>query len=157
VERSGADPSRLKIELTESLLARNVEDIIAKMAALKARGIGFSLDDFGTGYSSLTYLKRLPLSQIKIDKSFVRDVLNDPNDAAIARTIVALGDSLGLDVVAEGVETEGQLRFLTSHGCHAYQGYLFSHPVPVERFDALVADKERAVGAEAPATIKTQE
>ena len=133
LERTGADPQKLKLELTESLLLENVEETIAKMTALKKRGVGFSLDDFGTGYSSLAYLKRLPLDQLKIDQSFVRDVLTDPNDAAIARTIVALGRSLGLSVMAEGVETEAQRDFLAHHGCHAYQGFLFNQPLPAER------------------------
>ena len=129
---SGADPHRLKLELTESLLLDDIGDTIAKMTALKALGLGFSLDDFGTGYSSLSYLKRLPLDQLKIDQSFVRDVLTDPNDAAIARTIVALGQSLGLAVIAEGVETQGQRAFLLASGCRAFQGYLFGRPGPVE-------------------------
>ena len=135
VDYLGTRPDRLKLELTESLLLENAEDIIAKMLALRARGVGFSMDDFGTGYSSLSYLKRLPLDQLKIDQSFVRDVLTDPNDAAIARTIVALGQNLGLAVIAEGVETEAQREFLEAHGCHAYQGYLFSRPLPVEGFE----------------------
>ena len=116
------------------MLLTDVEDIIAKMDALKAQGVGFSLDDFGTGYSSLSYLKRLPLDQLKIDKSFVRDILSDPNDAAIARTIVALAHSLGLAVVAEGVEDRGQLAFLLEHGCQTFQGYLFGHPVTARQF-----------------------
>jgi EAL domain-containing protein (putative c-di-GMP-specific phosphodiesterase class I) len=136
--QTGANPRRLKLELTESLLAENVEDVIEKMTALRLLGINFSLDDFGTGYSSLSYLKRLPLSQLKIDQSFVRDVLTDPNDAAIARTIVLLGQSLGLAVIAEGVETEGQRQFLADIGCIAYQGYLFSRPLPIEQFEAFV-------------------
>lgn len=130
-----ADPRRLKLELTESLLVDNVSGTVEKMHALKARGIGFSLDDFGTGYSSLSYLKRLPLDQLKIDQSFVHDVLLDPNDAAIARTIVALARSLGLGVMAEGVESAQQRDFLVSVGCHAYQGYFFSRPVPIDAFD----------------------
>ena len=138
LKNTGANPQRLKLELTESLLVHDVEEIIEKMFALKAKGIGFSLDDFGTGYSSLSYLKRLPLDQLKIDQSFVRDVLIDPNDAAIARTIVALGQSLGLGVIAEGVETLAQRDFLAGVGCHAYQGYLFSRPVPLEDFIRLV-------------------
>ena len=131
--RTGARPDRLKIELTESLLLNDVEDIIAKMATLKAHGVGFSLDDFGTGYSSLSYLKRLPLDQLKIDQSFVRDVLTDPNDAAIVRTILALAESLDLAVVAEGVETQGQLDFLRQSGCRAFQGYFFGRPAPVQQ------------------------
>ena len=113
-------------------------DIVGKMTALKAYGVGFSLDDFGTGYSSLSYLKRLPLDQLKIDQSFVRDVLTDPNDAAIARTIVALGQSLNLAVMAEGVETTGQHDFLLAHGCHYCQGYLFSRPLPEAQFRAFL-------------------
>ena len=130
LEDTGANPLNLKIELTESLLVDEVEVTVAKMSALKALGVGFALDDFGTGYSSLAYLKRLPLDQLKIDQSFVHDVLSDPNDAVIARTIIALGQSLGLDVIAEGVETEPQRDFLARHGCSAYQGYLFGRPMP---------------------------
>jgi len=134
IERTGADPRRIKLELTESLLVANVENTIDTMYALKEKGIGFALDDFGTGYSSLTYLKRLPLDQLKIDQSFVRDVLTDPNDAAIARTILGLGHTLGLDVIAEGVETADQRNFLAMHGCRAFQGYLFGRPVTAEQF-----------------------
>ncbi len=139
IEFTGAPPHRLKLELTESLLLENTEDIIAKMIALKARGVGFSMDDFGTGYSSLSYLKRLPLDQLKIDQSFVQDIMSDSNDAAIARTIVALGQSLGLSVIAEGVETTGQRDLLERSGCHAYQGYLFSRPLPLDAFEDFVA------------------
>jgi diguanylate cyclase (GGDEF)-like protein/PAS domain S-box-containing protein len=137
VSRTGANPRRLKLELTESLLVTDVDDIIEKMYDLKAKGVGFSLDDFGTGYSSLFYLKRLPLDQLKIDKTFVRDILIDPNDAAIARTIVTLADSLGLGVIAEGVETEAQKDCLVHLGCHFYQGYLFSRPLPLPEFEAF--------------------
>lgn len=135
---TGANPKKLKLELTESLLVSHVENTIAKMAALKAHGVGFSLDDFGTGYSSLSYLKRLPLDQLKIDQGFVRDILIDPNDAAIAKMVVALAESLGLTVIAEGVEIEAQRDFLARLGCHAYQGYLFSRPLPLEAFEAFV-------------------
>jgi len=135
---AGADGHQLKLEMTEGLLLQDVEDTIDKMGQLKGYGVGFSLDDFGTGYSSLSYLKRLPLDQLKIDQSFVRDVLTDPNDAAIARTVVALGTSLGLRVIAEGVETEAQREFLERHHCHAWQGYLLSPPVAVAEFEALV-------------------
>ena len=137
LNQTGADPRRLKLELTESLLLGDVADIIVKMNTLKAEGVGFSLDDFGTGYSSLTYLKRLPLDQLKIDQSFVRDILTDPNDAAIARTIIALADSMGLDVIAEGVETDQQRQFLAGLNCHAFQGYLFGRPMPSEAFADL--------------------
>ena len=133
-----ADPRQLKLELTESLLLGDIEDTIARMVQLKSEGVGFSLDDFGTGYSSLSYLKRLPLDQVKIDQSFVRDVLTDPNDAAIVRTILALAKSLDLEVVAEGVETTGQLSFLRLHGCEGFQGYLFGRPGPAETIDALL-------------------
>jgi len=138
LERSGANPQRLKLELTESLLVRNVEDMIVKMNTLKARGVGFSLDDFGTGYSSLSYLKRLPLDQLKIDQSFVRDILVDPNDAAIAQMVVALANSMGLTVIAEGVETEAQRDALAHLGCLTYQGYLFGRPVPMAKFEDYV-------------------
>ncbi|SAL61118.1 bifunctional diguanylate cyclase/phosphodiesterase [Caballeronia humi] len=153
IGHTGARANRLKLELTESVLVDNVQDIIRKMYALKAKGVVFSLDDFGIGYSSLSYLKRLPLDQLKIDQSFVRDVLVDPNDATIARTIVALAQSLGLGVIAEGVETEAQRDFLAGAGCHAYQGYYFCRPVAIEAFEAFVsrcdpwrnANRERAV------------
>ena len=135
IQYTGANPRRLKLELTESMLVKDVEDTIDKMTRLKAQGIGFSLDDFGTGYSSLSYLKRLPLDQLKIDQSFVRDLMTDPNDASIARTVIALGHSLGLNVIAEGVETAEQKAFLAAQGCDAYQGYLFGRPVPIADFE----------------------
>lgn len=134
LDETGADPTKLKLELTESLLLQDIEGIIVKMTSLKTRGIGFSLDDFGTGYSSLAYLKRLPLDQLKIDQSFVRDLLTDPNDNEIARTIVALAENMKLEVIAEGVETEEQRDRLASHGCYTYQGYFFGKPVPIESF-----------------------
>ncbi len=133
IDSHGIEARHLKLELTESLLLDDVDDTIAKMAALKRRGVSFSLDDFGTGYSSLSYLKSLPIEQLKIDQSFVRDLLSDPNDAAIARAIITLADSLGLTVIAEGVETEAQRDFLAAQGCHAYQGYLFGRPVAVDQ------------------------
>jgi diguanylate cyclase (GGDEF)-like protein/PAS domain S-box-containing protein len=139
LERTGANPHRLKLELTESLLIEDVEGVIFKMNALMARGVTFSLDDFGTGYSSLSYLQRLPLNQLKIDQGFVRDILINPNDAAIAKMVVALADSLGLTVIPEGVETQAQRDFLLSLGCHHFQGYLFSRALPVQEFEALLA------------------
>ena len=129
---AAANPRLLKLELTESLLLHDVEGSILKMQALRTLGVGFSLDDFGTGYSSLSYHKRLPLDQLKIDQSFVRDVLTDPNDATIACTVITLARSLGLDVVAGGVETEGQRAFLLRNGCRQFQGYLFGRTGPAE-------------------------
>ncbi len=138
LDHTGARPERLKLELTESLLISDVEDIITKMVALKETGVGFSLDDFGTGYSSLSYLKRLPLDQLKIDQGFVRDILTDPNDAAIAKMVIALANSMGLAVIAEGVELNTQREFLAQLGCNAYQGYLFGKPLPLDQFEAMV-------------------
>ncbi len=137
--QTGADPYKLKLELTESLLVSNVEDVIQKMTALKAQGIGFSLDDFGTGYSSLAYLKRLPLAQLKIDQGFVRDMLTDSNDAAIARMVIALSESMGISAIAEGVEEEAQRAMLAQLGCRHFQGYLFGRPMAVSDFEAYVA------------------
>jgi EAL domain-containing protein (putative c-di-GMP-specific phosphodiesterase class I) len=134
MERTGVSPRRLKLELTESALVHDMDDIIQKMVELKALGVDFSLDDFGTGYSSLSYLKRLPLDQLKIDKSFVNDVLTDPNDAAIAHMVIELGKNLGFSVIAEGVETQGQCDFLAQNGCHLFQGYLFCRPISSPQF-----------------------
>ena len=129
-------PGRLKLELTESMMVHDVDDIIAKMHAIRGLGVRFSLDDFGTGYSSLSQLKRLPLDQLKIDQSFVREVMHSTNDAAIARTVVALGQTLGLEVIAEGVETEAQRDYLRGMGCYHCQGYLFSKPLDSDKFRA---------------------
>lgn len=136
--KTGANPRRLKLEITEGLVLSDVVDSIAKMKALKTHGVGFSMDDFGTGYLSLSYLLQLPLEQLKIDQCFVRDILSDPNDAAIAKIVIALAESLGLTVIAEGVEMEAQRVFLASLGCHAYQGFLFSSPLPLNEFEAFV-------------------
>jgi EAL domain-containing protein (putative c-di-GMP-specific phosphodiesterase class I) len=138
LHESGAKPAQLKLELTESLLLVNVDDIIAKMRELKLLGICFSLDDFGTGYSSLQYIKLLPLDQLKIDKSFVHDINSDTNDAAIVKTIIVMSEALGLNVIAEGVETQAQRDFLDHQGCHSFQGYLFGKPLPIEEFEALL-------------------
>jgi EAL domain-containing protein (putative c-di-GMP-specific phosphodiesterase class I) len=133
-EETGVQPSSLKLELTESLLVSDFTHTAHTMAMLKQRGISFSLDDFGTGYSSLAYLRKLPLDQLKIDQSFMRDVLTDQNDASIVRSIIALGDSLGLQVIAEGVETPGQRQFLSDAGCFIYQGFLYQHALSSEHF-----------------------
>ena len=148
LRRAGANPARLKLELTESLLVGDVQAAIEKMEALRTHGISFALDDFGTGYSSLSYLRRMPLDQLKIDESFVREVHRNDNDAAIARTVVALAQSLGLGVIAEGVETELQRNFLAGSGCHAYQGYYFSEQLAAEAFERFAGD---GVGADATA------
>lgn len=132
LDQSGANPTKLKLELTESLVLDNIEDSIRKMDALRVLGVRFSMDDFGTGQSSLTYLKRLPLTQLKIDQSFVRDIVQDANDAVIVQTIIGMAKNLGLSVIAEGVETSEQLDYLRSYGCPAFQGYLFGRPVPAE-------------------------
>ena len=131
LERSGANPRLLRLEITESLLVDDMGDVIQKMSQLRAVGLRFSLDDFGTGYSSLAYLRQLSLEQLKIDQSFVRDVLTNASDAAIAQTVLTLGQTLGLTVVAEGVETQAQCDFLKRHGCRMFQGYLFGRPLPL--------------------------
>ena len=128
----------LKLELTESVVLNDVSDVTDKMYALKALGVTLSMDDFGTGYSSLSYLKQLPLDQIKIDQSFVRDITTDPNDAVMVKTIIDLANNFRLNVIAEGVETDSQFRFLKEHGCLSYQGYLFSRPVPIDECERLL-------------------
>jgi diguanylate cyclase (GGDEF)-like protein/PAS domain S-box-containing protein len=128
----------LKLEITEGIVIQNLEDTIAKMRRLKQLGVSFAMDDFGTGYSSLTYLKRLPVDALKIDQSFIRDATTDPNDAEIIRAIVAMARSLNLKIIAEGVEKPEQLAFLAELDCHVYQGYLFSEPLTLERFEALL-------------------
>ena len=138
VKRHAINPELLKLELTEGLLVENIEDTIETMNALSEVGVQISLDDFGTGYSSLQYLKRLPINQLKIDQSFVRDIATDSNDKAIVRTIIAMAQSMGLDVIAEGVETEAQRQFLLDENCLYYQGYLFSKPLPIEQFTELL-------------------
>jgi EAL domain-containing protein (putative c-di-GMP-specific phosphodiesterase class I) len=129
--QTGANPTRLELELTESQLLDDVPGVIAKMDALRALGVRLSLDDFGTGYSSLAMLKRLPLNQLKIDQAFVRDMLVDPQDAAIIRAIITMGESLSLNVIAEGVELVEQRDALLALGCRHYQGYLFGRPQPI--------------------------
>ena len=146
----GADAAKLKLELTESMLVDNVDEVIAKITQLKTSGVGFSLDDFGTGYSSLAYLQRLPLDQLKIDQSFVRDLHNNPNDAVIARSIINLAHSLNLSVIAEGVENAEQYNFLLAHGCNLFQGYMFSPAVHAEQLQEWIQARPSVVAAVAP-------
>ena len=148
--RTGAKPASLKLELTESMLFENIEEIIDKMNALRACGLRFALDDFGTGYSSLSYLKRLPLDQLKIDRSFVRDILDDIGSSAIAKSVISLGNALGLTVIAEGVETVEQRDFLTGLGCNCFQGYLFGRPIPPREFQSLWIDANAAPSLSLP-------
>ncbi len=138
IQRHAINPALLKLELTESMLLQNIEDIIATMNTLKAVGVRFSLDDFGTGFSSLQYLKKLPLNQLKIDRSFVSDLVANSSDKEIVCTIIAMAHNLNLDVIAEGVETEEQRQYLFNAGCSHFQGYLFSKPVPIDQFEALL-------------------
>jgi EAL domain-containing protein (putative c-di-GMP-specific phosphodiesterase class I) len=138
MESFSINPSRLKLELTESLVLDHVDDAIIKMQELGNIGVRFSMDDFGTGYSSLSYLTQLPLEQLKIDHSFVRNIGVKPSDALIVQAIISMARSLGVDVIAEGVETEDQRSFLAQHGCVLCQGYLFSKPVPLDEFERLL-------------------
>lgn len=142
IETFGIDATRLKIELTESVMVANPELVTAKMHVLRAVGIGMALDDFGTGYSSLGYLRQLPLTQLKIDRSFVQSVTENQRNAALVRSIIQMGLDLELDVIAEGVETVEQVQFLTQNGCQAYQGYLFGKPMALADF--MRSDKQAA-------------
>ncbi|MDD5214340.1 MAG: EAL domain-containing protein [Methylococcales bacterium] len=141
LELTGANPTRLKLEITESMVVDNVQETIAKMHTLKKLGISFSMDDFGTGYSSLSYLQKLPLDQLKIDQSFVRNLSFDGHDSAIVKTIINLGENLSLNIIAEGVETDMQRDYLSKFGCLIFQGYLFSRPLPEDEFMAMVFSK----------------
>lgn len=143
IEQTRIDPSRLELELTESLMVENIEEVIAKMTRLKEMGVSFSLDDFGTGYSSLSYLKRLPFDVLKIDQSFVRDILVDENDAMICKSTIVLAESMGLSVIAEGVETLDQRNRLEAFGCKCYQGYLLSRPLPADEFETFLTNCRR--------------
>ncbi|MEJ7929360.1 EAL domain-containing protein [Ramlibacter sp. AN1015] len=149
IAQSGVTPNKLKLELTETLLADGFDITVAKMGSLKRMGVALSLDDFGMGYSSLAYLKRLPLDQLKIDREFVKDVLTDAHDAAIARTIIGLAQSLHLGVVAEGVENEAQRDFLAQHGCDGFQGYLYCKPVSLEQLESFIDENAAATAQHA--------
>jgi EAL domain-containing protein (putative c-di-GMP-specific phosphodiesterase class I) len=144
IEQTGIDPAKLKLEITENILILNTEKVVEKMQALKDYGVTFSLDDFGTGFSSLNYLKSLPLSQLKIDRSFVSHMEKNQKDAKIVKSTISLGRDLGLDVIAEGVETNQQLAFLKKHKCRLFQGFLFSQALPKKEFEAFLADTNRA-------------
>ena len=139
VQHHAINPMLLKLEITESLLLEKVEDTIATMNALNEIGVQFSLDDFGTGYSSLQYLRKLPLDQLKIDQSFICDIATNIHDETIVHTIIAMAQSLGLDVIAEGVETEAQQQHLFNNGCTHYQGHLFGQPLPIAQFEAALS------------------
>lgn len=141
ITQSGADAARLKLELTESLALESIGDTVERMQTLRGFGVGLSLDDFGTGQSSLSYLKRLPLTQIKIDQTFVRDITTDPNDAVLVQTIIGMAKNLKLDIIAEGVETEEQRDFLLQNGCTAFQGYLFGKPIHWSEFESAFLKK----------------
>jgi EAL domain-containing protein (putative c-di-GMP-specific phosphodiesterase class I) len=146
VDASGADPNLLKLELTESLLQSHVEETIEKMKRLKSVGIRFSMDDFGIGYSSLSYLTQLPLDQLKIDRYFVGGIGLDPRIELIVETIIGMARGLGVELIAEGIETVEQQRFLETHGCTLFQGYLFGRPVPADECERKL-DAANASGA----------
>ncbi len=136
LKRHQVQPGKLKFELTESLVLDNVEEAVIKMQALKALGVGFSMDDFGTGFSSLSYLTKLPLDQLKIDQSFIRNMCMNDRDAVVVQTIIGMANNLGIEVIAEGVEQEQQRAFLEKHHCNLCQGYLFSEPLPLDEFES---------------------
>jgi len=138
LDRTGVNPECLELELTESMLMRQASSVVTALKSLNELGVRFAIDDFGTGYSSLSYLRRFPIETIKIDRSFIRDITDDPDDAAITRAIVVMAQNLSLKVIAEGVETEKQLAFLKENDCHLIQGFYYSPPVPVEDMTALL-------------------
>ena len=148
INQEGINPNKLNLELTESLVLHDVADTIRKMHALQDVGVQFSMDDFGTGFSSLSSLKKLPIDQLKIDQSFVRDIATDSDDQVIVQTIIAMAHQLGQKVIAEGVETDSQRLFLAQHGCFACQGYLFGKPVPLEEFEMLLMGNNAVLGLE---------
>lgn len=145
LEKYGIDGNRLELEITERIVIQDVEETIRKMESLREHGVRFSIDDFGTGYSSLAYIKRLPIDTLKIDRSFIKDCLDNANDKAIVRAIISMAKSLELGIIAEGVETREQLAFLKRTGCHVYQGYYFSPPVPEEEFNQQLLQQRKIV------------
>ena len=149
LQETGADPRRLDIELTESTLAQNPDVVAGILNKLEQLGVQISVDDFGTGYSSLSYLKRFPVDVLKIDQSFVRDIVTDPDDAALVMAIIGMAHALRIQTLAEGVETEAQLDFLRKHRCDAMQGYYFSKPLPAEDIAALLKENRRLTAAKA--------
>ncbi len=155
LKQSGAPANRLVLELTESLVLHDVADTVAKMQALRRHGVRFALDDFGTGYSSLAHLKRLPLHQLKIDRSFVEDIVSAPDDAAIVQTIIGMARNLGLSVIAEGVETLAQRHALQHLDCQVFQGFLFGLPLPLQAFESWLAQYPAPLPNFPPATEVT--
>jgi EAL domain-containing protein (putative c-di-GMP-specific phosphodiesterase class I) len=151
LDEHAVDPSLIELEITEGSLMVNTEEVVATLEALGRLGIGLSIDDFGTGYSSLSYLKRFPLDAVKIDRSFVKDITTDADDATITRAVISMAHSLGLQVIAEGVETEAQLAFLARHGCDQIQGYYFARPLPAEECGVWLRERRQLKPASAPA------
>lgn len=150
LDESGFDPRLLELEITESAVMDNVQEAVRILSIFQQRGISLAIDDFGTGYSSLSSLQRLPLSKLKIDRCFIREVTSNPNDAALTSSVIALGRTMGLGVVAEGVETEEQLLFLREKDCAQVQGYLFSKPLPAREVEALFERSFGSAVAESP-------
>ena len=147
ISNTGVDPNKLELELTESLLVKNMDATITRMDAIRAMGIALSIDDFGTGYSSLKYLKQMPINQLKIDKSFVMDLLTDANDRAITETIIAMASHLQMEIIAEGVEDAAIMDMLIKLGCKHFQGYYFSRPVSADNCSQLLQVQKLPLGS----------
>ena len=132
LDKYSVKADKIRLELTEGILIQNIDEALSKLHQLKKMGVSLSIDDFGTGYSSLSYLKKLPIDELKIDQSFIKDLIEDKNDEIITQTIISIGGQFGLEVIAEGVETQAQYKKLLEMGCHYFQGYLFSKPKEAE-------------------------